>query len=136
MFERIKNGKGFTLIELLIVLVIIGLLAGLVAPRMFRQEEKAKLRTTKTQIELLGGALDQYRLDVGNYPASSEGLAALQTNPGSEGWDGPYLKKKNIPEDAWGNPYVYRSPGDQGDYDLLSYGPDGVEGGDDITSWE
>ena len=137
MTHRIRNREGFTLIELLIVLVIIGLLAGLVAPRMFQQEEKAKRRTAKAQIELLGGALDQYRLDTGSYPNTSEGLNALQNNPGADNWDGPYLKKKNIPDDPWGNPYLYRSPGSQGDYDLYSYGKDGQEGGgDDITSWD
>ncbi|GBD98839.1 type II secretion system protein G precursor [bacterium BMS3Abin07] len=136
MMGRIKNGKGFTLIELLIVLAIIGLLAGLVMPKMFKQEKKAKVRTAMAQIELFGGALDQFRLDTGSYPTTSEGLAALQTNPGIDGWDGPYLKKA-IPADPWGQPYVYRNPGTHGDYDLLSYGPDKSEGGgDDIKSWE
>jgi general secretion pathway protein G len=136
-----KNGQsGFTLIELLVVLVIIGLLAALVAPRFIRQEEKAKIRAAKAQIELFGTALDTFRLDVGRYPNSQEGLDALRQRPsGVERWDGPYLKKE-IPPDPWGHPYVYRSPGERGPYELLSYGADGVTGGagdnTDINSWE
>jgi general secretion pathway protein G len=140
MSQRIKNRKGFTLIELLIVLVIIGLLAGLVAPRVFKGEKKGRVTAAKAQIQLLEQALDQFRLDAGRYPSTSEGLTALQNNPGSvEGWDGPYLKKA-IPSDPWGHAYVYTSPGTHGDYDLYSYGADGAEGGEgdskDITSWE
>lgn len=139
MSKRIKNRQGFTLIELLIVLVIIGLLAGLVGPRVFRGQKKGNIMTAKAQVELLGQALDQFRLDTGQYPTSSEGLQALLTDPGAEGWDGPYLKKA-IPKDPWKNAYVYRSPGTHGDYDLLSYGKGGVEGGEDeekdIVSWE
>jgi general secretion pathway protein G len=136
MFGKIKNSEGFSLIELLIVLAIISLLIGLVGPRVFKGEKKGKLTTAKAQIELFGGALDQFRLDTGEYPSSSSGLNALQTNPGIDGWDGPYLKKA-IPMDPWGQPYIYRSPGTNGDYDLFSYGPDHQEGGgDDIKSWE
>jgi general secretion pathway protein G len=121
-------------------MVIIGLLAALVAPRFVRQEEKAKVKAAKAQIELLGTALDTFRLDVGRYPTTQEGLEALRSQPaGVEQWDGPYLKK-GVPTDPWGKPYVYRSPGEHGPYDLLSYGADGVPGGDgddrDITSWE
>src|SRR5262245_1274628 len=131
---------GFSLIELLVVMVIIGLLAALVAPRFIRQEEKAKLKAARAQIELLGTALDTFRLDVGRYPTSQEGLEALRRQPGGvERWDGPYLKKE-VPMDPWGKPYVYRSPGDHGAYDLLSYGADGAPGGEgdnhDVTSWE
>ena len=136
MFRKIKNDKGFSLIELLIVLAIISLLIGLVGPRVFKGEKKGKIVTASAQIELFGGALDQFRLDTGEYPASSSGLNALQANPGLEGWDGPYLKK-TIPKDPWGQPFIYRSPGTNGDYDLFSYGPDKSEGGgDDIKSWE
>ena len=135
-----RNNKGFTLIELLVVMIIIGLLAALVGPRFIRQEEKAKVKAAKAQIELLSTALDTFRLDVGRYPTSQEGLEALRTQPGGlERWDGPYLKK-DVPTDPWGKPYVYKSPGDHGPFDILSYGADGTAGGDgdnrDITSWE
>jgi general secretion pathway protein G len=131
---------GFTLIELIVVVVIIGLLAGLVLPQFIRQEEKAKMKTAKAQIELFGTALDTFRLDVGRYPSTEEGLQALRQKPGAlERWDGPYLKK-DLPEDPWGKAYVYRSPGEHGPFDILSYGADGVQGGEgdnrDITSWE
>lgn len=135
----IYHSKGFTLIELLVVMVIISLLAALVAPRFVRQEEKAKIKAAKAQIELLGTALDTFRLDAGRYPTTEEGLQALWRKPsGLDRWDGPYLKKE-VPLDPWGRPYVYRSPGEHGPYDLLSYGADGAPGGDgdnrDITSW-
>ena len=135
-----RNNKGFTLIELLVVMIIIGLLAALVGPRFIRQEEKAKVKAAKAQIELLSTALDPFRLDVGRYPTSQEGLEALRTQPGGlERWDGPYLKKE-VPTDPWGKPYVYKSPGEHGPFDILSYGADGTAGGDgdnrDITSWE
>jgi general secretion pathway protein G len=135
-----RNNNGFTLIELLVVMIIIGLLAALVGPRFIRQEEKAKVKAAKAQIELLSTALDTFRLDVGRYPTSQEGLEALRTQPGGvERWDGPYLKKE-VPTDPWGKPYVYKSPGDHGPFDILSYGADGTAGGDgdnrDITSWE
>jgi general secretion pathway protein G len=135
-----RNNKGFTLIELLVVMIIIGLLAALVGPRFIRQEEKAKVKAAKAQIELLSTALDTFRLDVGRYPTSQEGLEALRTQPGGlERWDGPYLKKE-VPTDPWGKPYVYKSPGEHGPFDILSYGADGTAGGDgdnrDITSWE
>jgi general secretion pathway protein G len=131
---------GFTLIELIVVVVIIGLLAGLVLPQFIRQEEKAKLKATRAQIELLGTALDTFRLDIGRYPTSEEGLQALRQKPATlDRWDGPYIKKE-LPEDPWGKPYVYKSPGDHGPYDIVSYAADGVPGGEgdnrDITSWE
>ncbi|HEY7162947.1 MAG TPA: type II secretion system major pseudopilin GspG [Candidatus Binatia bacterium] len=138
--ERIRNSGGFTLVELLVVMIIIGLLAALVGPRFIRQEEKAKVKAAKAQIELLSTALDTFRLDVGRYPSSQEGLEALRGQPGGlERWDGPYLKK-DVPVDPWGKAYVYKSPGDHGPFDLLSYGADGAPGGDgdnrDIASWE
>ncbi|MBM4264493.1 MAG: type II secretion system protein GspG [Deltaproteobacteria bacterium] len=135
-----RSNSGFTLVELLVVMIIIGLLAALVGPRFIRQEEKAKIKAAKAQIELLGTALDTFRLDIGRYPTSEEGLDALVRKPGSvDKWDGPYLKK-DMPLDPWGKAYVYKSPGDHGAFDLLSYGADGTAGGDgdnrDVTSWE
>ena len=128
---------GFTLIELLVVLVILGLLAGIVAPNFIGQSDKARIDTTKTQIEQLSAALDMYRLEIGRYPNSSEGLDALiQAPSGAERWKGPYLKKKDLPKDAWGNEFQYRSPGENGPFDIISQGPDGQEGSeDDVVSW-
>jgi general secretion pathway protein G len=117
------------------------MLAGLVGPRLLRQTERAELKAARTQIEMLGTALDIFRLDMGRYPTTQEGLEALrQPVGGSARWDGPYIKK-DVPLDPWQNPYVYRSPGQGGrPYDLTSYGADGSAGGDgdgaDINSWE
>jgi general secretion pathway protein G len=131
--------SGFTLLELLVVIVIIGLLAGLVAPRYFDQVGKSNTKIAKAQIDALEKALDQYRLDLGRYPTTEEGLAALNTKPQNAArWDGPYLKKQ-VPPDPWGNAYQYKSPGDHGDYDLFSLGSDGQPGGtgeaQDVSSW-
>jgi general secretion pathway protein G len=133
------RSRGFTLLELLVVIVIIGLLAGLVAPRFFDQVSKSNTKIARAQIDSLEKALDQYRLDVGAYPTTEHGLAALNTKPQNlEKWAGPYLKKA-VPPDPWGNRYVYKSPGDHGDYDLSSLGLDGQPGGSgeaaDVTSW-
>jgi general secretion pathway protein G len=130
---------GFTLIELLIVVIILGVLAGLVGPRLFGRVGQSRQAAARVQIELLGAALDQFKLDVGRYPSGQEGLQALQQSPGNApGWEGPYLKK-DVPRDPWGNPYQYRSPGEHGEYDLASLGSDGTPGGDgeasDVTSW-
>lgn len=134
-----RHPKGFTLIELLVVVIIIGLLAALVGPRLFGRVGKSKQAAAQAQIELFGVALDNLRLDVGRYPTTEEGLEALQTNPGLDGWDGPYLKKE-IPLDPWGRFYVYKVPGEHGEYDLISYGADGTPGGDgenaDLVSWK
>lgn len=139
--KRLRNQKGFTLIELIVVMIILGLLAALVAPRMFGRVGQAKQKAAAAQIELFGTALDSFRLDVGRYPTTSEGLEALLTQPSdADGWNGPYLKKVEIPLDPWSHPYQYRSPGEHGDYDLFSYGADKAEGGEgedaDIVSWK
>jgi len=117
------------LLELLVVVAIIGLLAGYVAPRYFGQIGKSEVNTAKAQIDALEKALDQYRLDVGRYPNTEMGLNALVTRPANEPkWSGPYLKKA-VPLDPWGKPYLYKMPGDHGEFDLLSYGKDGQRGG-------
>jgi general secretion pathway protein G len=132
--------QGFTLIELLLVMVILGLLAALVGPRFFGQEKKAKQRAAKGQIALFEAALDNYRLDVGRYPTTEQGLQALRERPdGVTKWDGPYLKKA-VPNDPWGNAFAYESPSEHGDYAIISYGADGRPGGEDvdtdIVSWQ
>lgn len=135
-----SSSAGFTLIELLVVVVIIGLLAGLVAPRYFGQLGKSNVSVARAQIENFGKALDQYRIDVGSYPNTNQGLQALVVKPdGADKWQGPYLSK-SVPADPWGRAYLYKSPGDHGDYDLSSLGADGQPGGSgenvDISSWE
>ncbi|MDA8327241.1 MAG: type II secretion system major pseudopilin GspG [Nitrospiraceae bacterium] len=131
--------RGFTLIELLVVLVILSLLAALVGPRLFSKLGKGRQVAAAAQIKLLEQALDQYRLDVGSYPTTEQGLGALLENPGIDNWDGPYLKK-GLPKDPWGRPYMYQCPGQHGEYDLFSYGKDGAPGGDgedkDVTNWD
>jgi general secretion pathway protein G len=123
------KAKGFTLLELLVVIVIIGLLAGYVAPRYFAQVGKSEVQVARAQIDSLEKALDQYRLDNRRYPSAEHGLQALVTRPADEaGWAGPYLKKA-VPNDPWGRPYVYRVPGQKGDFDLYSLGKDGKPGG-------
>ena len=139
--RRKTRESGFTLIEMMVVMVIIGLLVALVGPNLIRQGEKAKVKAARAQIEMLGTSLDTFRLDVGRYPSTQEGLPALRQRPfGTDRWDGPYLKK-DIPRDPWDHPYYYRSPGEGGrPYDLLSYGADGGPGGDgdnrDVTSYD
>ncbi|MEW6414712.1 MAG: type II secretion system major pseudopilin GspG [Pseudomonadota bacterium] len=135
----LRGARGFTLLELLVVLVILGLLVGVVAPRFFGQVGKSEVKVAAAQIKSLEDALDQYRLDVGRYPTTEQGLAALDTQPaGVTRWRGPYLKKA-VPNDPWGNPYQYRSPGEHGEVDLYSFGRDGQPGGTgeaaDITNW-
>lgn len=131
--------QGFTLLELLVVMVIIGLLAAYVGPKYFSQIGKSEVKTTKAQIVGFEKALQQYRLDVGRYPTTEEGLQALMTKPANVSkWGGPYLEKK-LPNDPWERPYIYVSPGEHGDVDISSMGRDGRPGGDgldaDITNW-
>jgi general secretion pathway protein G len=131
--------RGFTLLELLVVLVIIGLLAGYVAPRYFSQVGKSEVKAAQAQINALEKALDHYRLDVGRYPSTEQGLKALVERPQGEAkWQGPYLQKA-IPLDPWGRPYQYKSPGEHGEFDLWSFGKDGQPGGSgesaDVTNW-
>jgi general secretion pathway protein G len=124
-----QKSKGFTLLELLVVIVIVGLLAGYVAPRYFSQVGKSEVQVAKAQIESLEKALDQFRLDMRRYPSAEEGLQALIAAPGNTTqWSGPYLKKA-VPVDPWGHAYVYRTPGQKGEFDLFSYGRDGKPGG-------
>lgn len=140
-----RRGAGFTLIEVLVVIVVIGMLAALVAPNVFRHVGASREATARSQIELLGSALDTYRLDNDVYPTTQQGLDALRNQPRAEprprNWRGPYLRK-DVPLDPWGRPYIYRNPGtvNPTSYDLLSYGRDGREGGTDedadITSWK
>ena len=132
--------RGFTLVEILVVITIIGLIMGLVGPRVLNYLTESKAKAAKIQIESFASALDLYFLDNGRYPSSSEGLGALVQRPGSTmSWNGPYLKGAIVPNDPWGNAYLYRAPGQHGTYDIMSYGADGQEGGTgsgtDIVSW-
>lgn len=133
--------SGFSLIELLVVLVILGLLGGIVGPRVMKHVGRAKSDTARLQIEDLGAALDVYNLEVGSYPSTDQGLRALIEAPATvTNWNGPYLRKLKLPTDPWGNEYHYQSPGENGPYDLLSLGADNATGGEqddrDIVSWE
>ena len=135
----IRSHRGFTLLELLVVMVIIGLLAAYVGPKYFSQIGKSEVKTTRAQIVGFEKALQQYRLDVGRFPSTEQGLQALVTRPANVAkWDGPYLEK-TLPQDPWGHAYLYASPGEHGDFDISSTGRDGRPGGDgldaDITNW-
>ncbi|MBI5554407.1 MAG: type II secretion system major pseudopilin GspG [Elusimicrobia bacterium] len=133
----LKNKRGFTLIEIMLVVVIISILVTVVLPRLTGRTEQARNSAARLQIETVGMGLDAFELDIGRYPTTSEGLKALLANPGNvKKWNGPYLKK-DVPLDPWGNAYVYNAPGKHNnDYDLYSFGLNGVEGGeDDLGNW-
>jgi general secretion pathway protein G len=137
---RRRGQSGFTLIEILVVITIIALIMSLVGPRVLNYLGESKVKAAKIQIQSFGSSLDLFNLDTGRYPTTSEGLTALVQSPGSiPSWNGPYLKGGVVPNDPWGKPYVYRSPGEHGPYDITSYGSDGQEGGTgtaaDIVSW-
>lgn len=136
-----RTMAGFTLLELLVVLVILGLLASLVGPQVLRHVGSSKTQTAALQIQELGAALDLYRLEVGRYPTTQQGLEALVKQPsGATNWNGPYLSKNVVRQDPWGNDYKYEAPGSHGEYDLYSLGADGQEGGEgenqDVSNWE
>ncbi|MFK3795834.1 MULTISPECIES: type II secretion system major pseudopilin GspG [unclassified Pseudomonas] len=135
-----RRHAGFTLLELLVVLVVLGLLAGIVAPKYFSQLGRSQTKVARAQIEGLSKALDLYRLEIGHYPSTEQGLQALVVAPAEEShWTGPYLQKA-VPQDPWGRSYVYRYPGENSEYDLLSMGKDGQPGGEgedaEITNWQ
>ena len=143
--ERAEKERGFTLIELMVVIVILGILAGLIIPRIMGRPDEARRAKARLQMESIETSLKLYRLDSGSYPSTEQGLKALvelpTTTPLPRNWrQGGYLEKRQVPKDPWGNPYVYSSPGTHGDYDLSSYGADGEPGGEganrDVNSWE
>jgi len=139
--NSLNKSHGFTLIELLVVLAILGLLAGLVGPQLIKHLGESKAKAARLQIEELSSSLDMYRLDVGRYPTTDEGLNSLIEAPTmAKVWNGPYLKKKKVPVDPWNNPYHYVAPGQHGKFDLWTLGADNGEGGDgedaDVVSWE
>jgi general secretion pathway protein G len=142
MKRRYRPARGFTLIELLVVLLILGMIAGIAGPQIMNYLGDSKAKAAKLQISEFEGTLDLYKLDVGRYPDGQEGLQALVQAPSTAGdrWRGPYLKKKALPKDPWGNDYLYAAPGKHGPFDIVSLGADGKEGGDgenkDVANWE
>jgi general secretion pathway protein G len=132
-----KSAAGFTLMELIVVMVILGMLAAVVGPRVYNSIMKGKDQIVKIQLSEIESSLMLYSFEIGHFPSTAEGLQALIQNPGLESWKGPYLSKKELPKDPWERPYIYKSPGDHNDFDLSSAGADGIEGNeDDICSWK
>ena len=128
--KRLESQAGFTLVEMLVVITIIGLIMGLVGPRVLNYLSESKVKAAKIQLQSFASALDLFYLDAGRFPSTSEGLGALvQRTPGIAAWNGPYLKGGSLPNDPWSHAYVYRSPGERGPYAIVSYGSDGQEGG-------
>ncbi len=139
--SRRKGSAGFTLMELLVVLAILGLLMGLVGPQLINQLGGAKTKTAGLQIKDLEQALEMYKIDVGRFPATDQGLTALVQKPSNaNGWNGPYLKGKEVPLDPWGHEYHYKYPGDHSDVDVFTYGQNGAPGGEgedtDVGNWQ
>jgi general secretion pathway protein G len=134
--RRQDSGEaGFTLVEMLVVITIIGLIMGLIGPRVLNYLSESKVKAAKIQLQSFSSALDLFYLDAGRFPTSAEGLAALvQRTPGVAAWNGPYLRGGNVPNDPWSHPYLYRSPGEHGPYDIMSYGSDGQEGGSGLAA--
>jgi general secretion pathway protein G len=133
--QQDQGEQGFTLVEMLVVITIIGLIMGLIGPRVLNYLNESKVKAAKIQLQSFSSALDLFYLDASRYPSSSEGLAALvQRTPGVAAWNGPYLKGGNVPNDPWSHPYMYRAPGERGPYDIMSYGSDGQEGGSGLAA--
>ncbi|WP_159009842.1 type II secretion system major pseudopilin GspG [Bradyrhizobium sp. S69] len=135
--RRAKNNgeQGFTLVEMLVVITIIGLIMGLIGPRVLNYLSESKVKAAKIQLQSFASALDLFYLDAGRFPSSAEGLAALvKQTPGVSAWNGPYLRGGNVPNDPWSHGYVYRSPGEHAPYDIISYGSDGQEGGSGVAA--
>jgi general secretion pathway protein G len=132
---RLESQAGFTLVEMLVVITIIGLIMGLIGPRVLNYLSESKVKAARIQLQSFVTALDLFYLDAGRYPSSTEGLSALvKQTPGVAAWNGPYLKGGNVPSDPWNHAYVYRSPGEHGPYDIVSYGSDGQEGGSGVAA--
>lgn len=133
--ETRSNERGFTLVEMLVVITIIGLIMGLIGPRVLNYLSESKVKAAKIQMQSFSSALDLFNLDAGRYPSTAEGLAALvRRTPGVEAWNGPYLRGGSVPNDPWNHPYIYRAPGQHGAYDIMSYGADGQEGGTGVAA--